>query len=379
MRRNRFLPCALLPLLLATAWSAHGSPDGPGGPLLAQAGGMGILKVDCNVEGAVVSLDGNAVGVTPLLTAVAAGEHQLQISSPGYSAHTEMMTIPADKKVVVRAQLEWVAAKISFDVQPDGATVELDGVEVGTTPNVLLDLVDPGTHRIVVRKSGYETYSQKLALGATQEITITVGLQATAGILRVATEPAGASIWAEGELLGMTPLEKPDMPIGLHTLRLTAEGQADKFVSVDIVLGEEAEIDHVFTAEGGSLKIIPTPEDATITVDKYSLGIGRQEIASIEPGVHRVVVTAHDYLDFSEDVLVHQGRTQTVRAPLEPTALAAINNGNGGRATNAKKKAPIVVAIVGAVTTGTIIAIAAANAEPGDPTLPETDFTFQLP
>lgn len=378
MRRNRLLPCALLPLLLATAWSAHGSPDPLGGALLAQAGGMGILKVDCNVEGAAVSLDGNSVGVTPLLAAVAAGEHQLEIASPGYGAHTEILSIPADKKVVVRAQLEWIAAKIMFDVRPDGATVELDGVEVGTTPDVLLDLVAPGTHRLVVSKSGYEAYSQKLALAPTQEITVTVSLQATAGLLRVTTEPAGASVWSDQALLGMTPLEKPDMPVGLHTLRLTSEGLADKFVSVDIVLGEEAEIDHVFSAEGGSLKIIPTPEDARISVDKYVLGSGRQEIEALEPGVHRVVVTSIDYLDFSEDVLVHQGRTQTVRATLDPTALAAIN-GNGKKPTGGNKKAPIVVAIVGAVTTGTIIAIAAASADGSEPTLPETDFTFQLP
>jgi len=265
-------------------------------------------------------------------------------------------------------------------VTPHGATVELDGVDIGTTPNVRLDMLDPGTHHISVRKAGYSTYTQKLALAPRQEITLTIDLPATAGVLRVRSTPTGALVFADGELLGETPLEKPDMPIGLHALRMQADGYADSFVSVDVVLGEEAVVDHVFSTEGGELKIIPSPETASVFVDKYPLGEGRQTVESIAPGVHTITVAATDYLDFDEDVLVHQGRTQTVRASLQPTALTAARNGTARPSTgNARKKAPIIVAIVGAVTTGTIIAMAAANTEGAEPDPPVTDYVFQLP
>ena len=380
MRSSRLLRCvAALPLVAALATgTAHAGELS--GALLAQATAMGILKVDCSLDGALVSVDGAQVGVTPLLSALPVGEHLIEVTMSGYATHTETVNIPEDMKVVVRAELELVAAQIALRVKPDGAIVELDGVEIGTTPDVQLDMVSPGMHHISVRKNGYATHTQDLSVSARQQITLSIDLQATAGILRIGSEPAGASVYADGELLGETPLEKPDMAIGLHALRLQADGHAEAFVTVHVVLGEEAVVDHVFTTSGGALKVIPAPETATVSVDNYELGEGRLTLESITPGVHSVTVSATDFLEFSEDVLVHEGRTQTVRATLEPTAMAVARNGTTRPTTgNAKKKAPIIVAIVGAVTTGTIIAMAAANTEGSEPDPPSTDYVFQLP
>jgi hypothetical protein len=377
MRRTQLLACAPAILALLAALSAHAEP----GPLLAQAGPMGILKVECNVEGAEVLVDGAPVGVTPLMTAIAAGDHQLEIRMDGYARHSQALTVPADKKVLVQTELEYIAGTIIVMANPTGATVTLDGVEKGTTPGVLLENIDPGKHTVTITKAGYRTATENISLAKGQELTLNVALEATAGLLLVTTVPAGASVYSDGNLLGATPLEKADMPIGLHTLRLTASAYADAFVSVDIVLGEEAAVDHVFSTEIGGLKIVPDPEDATVSVDSYPVGTGRQKLEAIEPGVHKVVVSATDFLDYSEDVLVHKDRTQTVRANLAPTALTdgSSTTGGGSSAGAAKKKAPVIVAIIGAVATGTVIAIAAATTEGDEPQAPYTDYVFQLP
>jgi len=72
-----------------------------------------------------------------------------------------------------------------------------------------------------------------------------------------------------------------------------------------------------------------------------------------------------------------------VRASLQPTALAGRNgtgSATGGSGTaNAKKKAPVIVAIIGAVATGTVIAIAAATTQGDEPQAQYTDYVFQLP
>jgi hypothetical protein len=377
MRRTQLLACAPAILALLAALSAHAEP----GPLLAQAGPMGILKVECNVEGAEVLVDGNPVGVTPLMTAVAAGDHQLEVRMDGYSRHSQELNVPADKKVLVQTELEYIAGNIIVMAEPAGATVSLDGTEVGTSPAVLLENVHPGKHTVTIAKAGYRTATENVSLAKGQELTLNVALEATAGLLLVTTVPAGASVYADGGLLGATPLEKADMSIGLHTLRLSTPAYADAFVTVDVVLGDEAAVEHVFSTEIGALKILPDPDDASVTVDSYPVGTGRQKLESIEPGVHKVVVTATDFLDYSEDVLVHKGRTQTVRANLQPTALTdgTSTTGGGIRTGDAKKKAPVIVAIVGAVATGTVIAIAAATTPGDEPQAPYTDYVFQLP
>ena len=392
MRRTVLLAyVAAVPLLLVTAAGALAA-TATEGPLLAQAGAMGILKVDCNMEGATVLVEGDEVGVTPLMTAVAAGDHDIVVKLDGYSRFTQTVNIPADKKLVVSAEIELIAGTIVLDVQPDGATILLDGTEMGVTPTLSkLEMVDPGKHQVTVRKSGYGEVVEAITLQPRSQITVSVALEATSGVLVVSTVPDGATVFADGEELGTTPLTVADMDIGLHTLRLTSEGHADAFVSADVLLGQQADIEHVFSTEYGALRIIPNPGDALVTVNNYPIGTGRQELSAMAPGVHKVEVTAGAYLDYGQDVLVHAGRTQTVRASLPPTNPAGAAARTPRERTprvprvrqidpdKAKKAAPVVVAIVGAVTTGTVIAIAAATTEGPEPVPPVTDYTFQLP
>ena len=137
-------------------------------------------------------------------------------------------------------------------------------------------------------------------------------------------------------------------------------------------------MNHVFKKDSGGLKVIPSPEEAEVLIDRYPLGSGEQTVEAVEPGVHKLRLTAPQHLDYYEDVLVKTGKTSTVRANLTPTS-GAVTDRPGIKTGDGKKKAPIIIAIVGAVTAGTVIAIAAANTEGPEPDLPPTDFVFQLP
>jgi len=144
-------------------------------------------------------------------------------------------------------------------------------------------------------------------------------------------------------------------------------------------LGEETSVNHVFKKDSGGLRVLPEPSDSLVIFDRYPLGKGEMTLETLEPGVHKLRLTAPKHLDYYEDVLVKAGKTTTVRASLTPT-------GSGGGGTrikkpkgDAKKAAPVIIAIVGAVTAGTVIGIAAANSEGPEPDLPPTDYVFQLP
>jgi len=381
MRRTAILAMFAALILVPGTW-LHAAPTTPpeAGPLTAQAGSMGILKVDSNVPGAAVLIDGQEVGVTPLMTAYEAGTYQIEIQMLGYEPHKQKLVIPADKKVVVRAELELVAGTVVLNIKPDGCTVELDGEDQGTSPDVSLDLVSPGSHSLRVTKDGYETFEQTFELKKRQELTLTIALEANSGVLVVNSVPDGAKVFADGDPLGATPLRKPDMPSGLHSLRLTSDGRADAFLTVDVRLGEETSVNHVFKKEFGGLKVIPEPTDSKVVFDRYPLGKGEINLETVEPGVHKLRLSAPKHLDYYEDVLVKAGKTTTVRASLTPTGAPGdtgprIKKPKG----NPKKAVPVVIAIVGAVTTGTVIAIAAANTEGPEPDLPPTDYLFQLP
>ncbi len=372
---------AALPLLVAVlTWPMVASAEPSAGPRLAQ-GAQGILKVTCNVDGATVLIDGAEVGQTPLMLARDAGTFQIEVTQHGYSTFAESLEVPAGKKVVVRAEIEFIAGTVVLDIEQEGATVVLDGDEVGTTPEIRgLDVVLPGEHTLVVRKDAHETWEQTFTIQSKQQVTLTISLSANAAVVVVDSTPIGAHVFGpNGEDLGVTPMRKPDMAAGLHTLRLSATGYADAFVSVNVVRGETTSVQHEFTEQSGTLKVVPDPATAQVVFDRYSLGFGEQRLEAVTPGVHQLTIKAPNYMDYTEDVLVQEGRTTTVRPQL---AFLDTTRGNGGikKPGLKDKRVPVVIAIVGGVTAGTVIAIAAAaSREPLEPDPPVTDIAFQLP
>jgi hypothetical protein len=67
---------------------------------------------------------------------------------------------------------------VRFTSAPTGAEVKIDGEYWGTTPTVELTMVPAGLHVIVVKKTGYETWDQKITLAPGDDRTISVELQA---------------------------------------------------------------------------------------------------------------------------------------------------------------------------------------------------------
>lgn len=67
---------------------------------------------------------------------------------------------PAPALVEVAGKTTAATPKISVVSTPDGADIEIDGSFVGNTPSAVE--LPPGEHVVVVKKSGYKTWEQKL-------------------------------------------------------------------------------------------------------------------------------------------------------------------------------------------------------------------------
>jgi hypothetical protein len=101
--------------------------------LAAQAGSP-RLAVDGKPEGAVLTLDGEGLGASPVALDVAPGEHQLEIAAPGHHAQVH----------------RWTAARgveelVSYDLTRRNATAKERGLTVGGWVAVALGLAGTGT------------------------------------------------------------------------------------------------------------------------------------------------------------------------------------------------------------------------------------------
>ena len=95
----------------------------------------GLLEVVSEPPGAEVSVDGVPTGVTPLDNLeVRAGSHRVELRSEGHRTFSADVEATAERRVTMHVRLKRRTAKLDVFTDPPGATVRLEGEELGTTP-----------------------------------------------------------------------------------------------------------------------------------------------------------------------------------------------------------------------------------------------------
>ena len=74
-----------------------------------------------------------------------------------------------------------VVTGVRFTSQPGSAELEVDGVYFGVTPTAELTRLKPGTHVIVVKKSGYQRWERTVELAAGETRLVNAELEKAAG------------------------------------------------------------------------------------------------------------------------------------------------------------------------------------------------------
>jgi hypothetical protein len=82
------------------------------------------------------------------------GAYTYTLSAPGHETEKGKFTFRKGKNVMITAQLQSSAGLVSVISRPKGATVLLDGRDVGMTPLALED-IEAGEHSVQIMKRGY--------------------------------------------------------------------------------------------------------------------------------------------------------------------------------------------------------------------------------
>ena len=116
-------------------------------------------------------------------------------------------------------------ATVTLDVQPEGAAVFVDDVQVGVSPMRAPVLIDMGERRIRVSKQGYQDFAATQSLQGGAPFSLMVALQPAVhqGRLRVVAGP-GETINIDGKPVGSGEWEGV-LPSGIHSVTVTAAGK----------------------------------------------------------------------------------------------------------------------------------------------------------
>jgi hypothetical protein len=116
-------------------------------------------------------------------------------------------------------------ATVTVDVQPEGAAIFVDDVQVGVSPMSAPVLVDMGERRIRVTKAGYQDFAATQSLQGGAPFSLMVALQPVVhqGRLRIVASP-GETISVDGKPVGTGEWEGV-LPSGIHSVTVSAAGK----------------------------------------------------------------------------------------------------------------------------------------------------------
>jgi len=139
------------------------------------------LRITSDPPGALVSLNGVAMGQTPLELALAPGRYRVELSRFGYEEWSRTLDLKQNSQITLEARLALSplfrprTARLRIVSDPDDADVFINNAYAGKTPLSLE--IAPGRYRVVVTKERYESWNQTLELKSDSDVTLEAPLR----------------------------------------------------------------------------------------------------------------------------------------------------------------------------------------------------------
>lgn len=150
------------------------------------------LEVKSDPPGATVYIDDVKVGQAPLTTQVLPGERTLRLDLKLHQPLEESLVVPFKGSPKFERYLEKVAARITVNAQPAGASVYLDGELVGK------DRIDrgikPGPHTLRITLDGFRAYEQQLQVKPDETLVLDKTLDSISGPVSVGNATTGVVV-----------------------------------------------------------------------------------------------------------------------------------------------------------------------------------------
>jgi serine/threonine protein kinase len=278
----------------------------------------GGIEISSNAAGASVYIDDRRVGEIPLRDyELEAGSHRLRISEDGYRDYSRTVTVRKGQIISLEANLIEIGG-VSIASQPSNATIFLDGIFVGATPQTMSD-VRVGRHDVILKKEGYKDHSAQVIVKHNEKQNVNAELSpipkptpvvdkpepevAKPGTAQILVLPYG-SIYVDGVLQKRdTAVQfRTELSAGKHSLKAThptlgvwekdVEIAAGRTQNVVVDFNKQVKITvTAFDTEGQAVLAeifvdneptgMTTPKQLTLTIGKHTIGVNRSGYALV--------------------------------------------------------------------------------------------------
>ena len=261
------------------------------------------ISIESDPAGALVTIDNKERGRTPYVGPLVAGAHQVVLKLEGHRSVATDFQMPKDRDMSLRLELPTGSAsgnpRLTVSSQPLGATVLIDGKEVGPTP--WSDEVKPGDRKVAVALEGYKPDERKVPVVAGRDADVSFALARAPGPgkLHIETEPTGAAVVIDDAQVGTSPYNG-EVPPGEHQLQVSLDRYRGVAQGVSLEPGQSLSL-KLALQEAGTERLPPLiavtsdPQGAQLLVDGKPSGITPVKVRSVA-GAHEVKLTLDGYV-----------------------------------------------------------------------------------
>jgi hypothetical protein len=152
-----------------------------------------------------------------------------------------------------REEIRAVVAELVLRVNQTGASVTVDGREIGHSPLTEPLVLGPGPHTVKIAAGGYAGVEINVTLVSGEKKVHSIELEPVSAELMVSANVAGAQIFVDGDNVGETPLADPlTVSSGEHFVRISRDGYQEIDRKINLETGDNLTLD--FT-------LMPAPDD----------------------------------------------------------------------------------------------------------------------
>ena len=295
------------------------------------------LVINSDPSGADIYIDEKPANQTPYQNELPIGKHTYNLSRDLYLPTAGVVDLTADKKATLNVTMKPDFGTLKITTSPEsGATVSIDGQPTGKVTPCTLEQVKSGEHTLAIRLNMYQTATQKITMQAGGNLNLPVVLAPTFAGVTVTTSPS-SDIYIAGERKGNGTWEGRLLP-GIYNFEARKEKYTSATEKREVISGQPLTVNLQPVAKTGTLKVMTTPTDATITLGGANKGTAPATLRDLLVGDYILTLSLPGYATATKTVTIAEGETAQVTETLvngravtvasEPAGAALSIDGN---------------------------------------------------
>ncbi len=287
------------------------------------------LVLQSNPGEALVSIDGEDIGRTDeqgvLVVQVDAGDREVVMEREGYERSSRRVRVSPEGDNTFTFQLSGQTGSLRLRIEPEGATVRIDGEQVDASSPMELAV---GEYRLQVSRSGYGTFEEQIRIEHNRELVLPVNLAGRPGGLAFSVSPSNAQAVLRGsgdrEVARWTGNRRMEnLEAGTYRIEVEAPGHEPLTAQVRIERGQVRNYPVTLAAHMGGLNVTTNPSNAQVRLldsdgREVARWTGNRRMENLEAGTYRIEVGATGHDAHSDQVRIDRGQVRNY-----PVTLAA--------------------------------------------------------